>query len=237
MPSLAGCEVYRGTVWLSGESAGDLWPLSSLRVVEGVLAAGSLLETLDGLECLERVGTLHFVLASLRDISGLRNLVAVGDIEGRPDAMGSLFIGSAENLSSLEGLENVASARELNISGNPLLTSLEGLSGLERLDGGITIQENPLLEDLSGLDNLHDFDGDLWIYRSDNLRSLHGLEQIETIRYLYIVENPVLDDLDGLAGLQRVTSGIKLVDNPMLSPDEIEAFLARIEVEGEVILE
>lgn len=102
-----------------------------------------------------------------------------------PDSVGIIQINSCQNLVSLEAFSNLENATTITISGVPNLESLDGLSGIRRIESGfflrstnkivnldalsgteyigrtITLQNNRALEDFSGLRGcLESFDGE-----------------------------------------------------------------------------
>jgi hypothetical protein len=52
-----------------------------------------------------------------------------------------------------------------------------------------------------------------------------------------VQENDVLTSLEGLSGLEVVHGDLNISRNPQLSQSEAEAFAARLEVAGEVIVQ
>ena len=54
-------------------------------------------------------------------------------------------------MTSLEGLESLATVRELRIAGNEGLTSLRGLEVLSLISDGLTIAADATLRDLTGM--------------------------------------------------------------------------------------
>jgi hypothetical protein len=71
------------------------------------------------------------------------------------------------------------------------ITSLNGLSVITSIGGGIEILGNDVLTNLTGLDNLTSIGGGLGIQYNAVLKSLTGLDNIDTssISYLYVTDN------------------------------------------------
>lgn len=133
---LEGCDVFLGGINFGDYTFTDLSEFPSLRVIEGRvnLFRNEYLESLRGLERLERVGELilhhSVVLDDLSELSSLRQ------IDRR------LIVNSNRGLTHLRGLERLRSVSELSIRGNPNLESLDGLERLERVRGDLTIEGN-----------------------------------------------------------------------------------------------
>ncbi len=121
---------------------------------------------------------------------------------------------SGSDIENLEGLSNIASVHSvpngnvengIEISDNPNLTSLSGLSSISSFDGYVDVVNNPLLENLDGLGGLTTSYNRVRIENNTTLTSLSGLN-IESICALIIKDNPNLTNLIGLESLQTVES-------------------------------
>lgn len=126
--------------------------------------------------------------------------------------LGVLSLGSAYLLTDLSGLRNLEHLGNFGISGAPV-TSLEGLANLRTVTNSVSIGRMPVLTSLEGLESLRFIGGDLLIY-----------------------ENGAMTALRGLDSLCRVGGNLQIADNAVLAQAELEAFLDRIEVAGEVIV-
>ncbi|MFM9946401.1 MAG: hypothetical protein ACKV1O_00530, partial [Saprospiraceae bacterium] len=104
--------------------------------------------------------------------SALENLEPLSGI----DSIATIEIGFNHKLTSLTGLENLKYAEIMWIFGNELLPNLNGLNGLEIVDGNLHIVDNPLLTSLSGLENLARIDSGLWIEHNELLSDLSALD-------------------------------------------------------------
>ena len=124
--------------------------------------------------------------------------------------LGRLNFFSATALSDISGLRNLEHLGQLNVSYTPL-RNLEGLGGLRVITDNLSIGRLPTLTSLEGLGQLQAIGGNLLIFGNEHLTSLRGL-----------------------SGLCRVGGNVQITDNPMLPQSEIDAFLDRIEVGGEV---
>lgn len=139
---LAPCDVYLGSFSFERGDFENLRRLPDLRVIEGTLKLtgnGPEFKSMDGLEELERVGSLKiYGQPGLRDVSALSNLQKVDN---------ELTINQTFELPTLEGLESLHTVGDFLSITNNALETLEGLSGLERVGGDVVIGSNPNLSD------------------------------------------------------------------------------------------
>ncbi len=129
------------------------------------------------------------------------------------DLLGTLRFGDTI-FEDIDGLERLRTIDEyLILFRNRQLVSIDGLVGLERVGGVVSIRYNAALPTLVGL---------------GALASVGGIE---------VQGNDVLTSLEGLSSLQVVHGDLNISRNPQLSQSEAEAFAARLEVAGEVIVQ
>lgn len=236
LDALRGCDEVRGDLHIRIYDGTDLRPLSSLRSVAGrftlggspetedpstweaeeavrqqVIAAGWL-SSLEGVESLERVGSLeirHIAAPELRAFSNLRNLAGNHD----PEYAGRLEIQEATGLVNLSGLENAAGVADLLIHDNPALESLFGLSISEVVPGFVSVSRNPRLTDIFALAPLESVD---FLYIEglavDDLDALQGLTYARTIG---IGGNPELIEMFAIA--DATFEELRIEDNPKLA--------------------
>lgn len=117
------------------------------------------------------------------------------------------------NVDSLDVLTRIDG--NLNISDNPLLRNLEGLSNIEKV-GTIRIMNNESLTRLNGLEKIDSsyFTG---IYSNNSLISLTGLNNLRYSGHLLIGSNPRLKDLTGLENMNvSDVEGIVISNNDSL---------------------
>lgn len=128
------------------------------------------------------------------------------------------------DISNLDGLAGISRVRGfLNISNNPILTDIGGLSSLVTTEL-FDIVQNPQLENLDGLDSL-DSIGDkfqpsngLTIAFNDSLVNLDALQNLNwVVGSLRIDSNPVLENLDGLGMLFDVDEKLSITNNAALT--------------------
>lgn len=161
---LEGCQIYRGRLFVPHAFSGDLSVLSDLRIIDedfGSLSNNANLETLEGLNKLQWVGSFSFSNDALVDLSAMGNLTGV---HGLFDLFG---LPALPDCHGLERLATVGGNMRFEI--NPELRSLDGLSGLEWIGGDLRIVKNAKLQSLSGLTNLRQVDGDVRIQLNDSL--------------------------------------------------------------------
>ena len=126
---------------------------------------------------------------------------------------GRLSFFHASDLVSLAGLEQLEHVAELSISGLSRVEDLSPLARLRRVENRLIIDGNGALE------------------------SLHGLEQLQEVGDLVLFVEPELSDsvtLGSLACLRQVRGDVDLRN---VRRAEVDAFLARVEVEGTVTLD
>ncbi len=126
------------------------------------------------------------------------------------------------DLSGLSTLTNILD--QLEIQGNPMLTSLRGLDNITSI-GSLFLYDNDLLEtldDLEGLrtitnrpvlkDDNNSSSGTISIYSNPNLKSIEILGNLtsDTIDFVPIVNNPNLISLNGLESLTNVPGGLQV---------------------------
>jgi hypothetical protein len=126
------------------------------------------------------------------------------------------------NLSTLQGLHKLLKANFLVIAQNDKLTTLNNISQLERLYGGLQIDQNPLLQNLEGLEQItvvgDSITGHLQIYNNVGLKNLRGLESLSFIgENLNISYNDSLQSLYELSSLTHIGEHLVLRNNKSLN--------------------
>jgi len=166
----------------------DITSLNGITELEESLSIerNSLLPSLHGLHNITRTEILKIIEnPALNDLSGLEKIELINQ---------TLTIAFNENLISLHGLEQLRSlGHTLTLERNPILSSLEALSGLTTL-----------------------LNTRLGIYGNNSLSDLTGLASSYYSR-IEIMDNDMLQNLDGLSNLELVETGIILENNPELA--------------------
>lgn len=77
-----------------------------------------------------------------------------------------------------------------------MLSSLDGLTNLESLSGGLIISNNDALISLSGIEGITSIGGNLFIEWNNSLSSLQGLQNVSaaSIEGLWVDNNQNLSD-------------------------------------------
>lgn len=141
---------------------------------------------------------------------------------------------SDEDLRVLESLRWIDGGLAMNATGE--LTTLAGVERLEHVGGTLLIW-NERIDSLAPLGRLRRIEGRLDIRDNSALTSLHGLGRLEEVGALNLKFLPELRDrvsIDALRCLRRVEGDVYLVEVPR---DQVDAFLARVEVGGSVTLD
>jgi hypothetical protein len=242
LADLAGCEEIRGGLVIEVfEDANDLSALAALRVIDGSLDIGAFpdrgseiwddterhalrvqfnlgirdgyFETLEGLDALERVGSLVISNVEAASLSPLSNLRSIGT---NPDtrAAGRLDLQFNPNLRSLDGLENVAGIQHVILNENPVLEDLAGIQ-LGPILSNVNILGSPLLVELDELQPV-EYLNTLYLVNI-GLRNLDALTSLRQIEFgLNLAENAQLEQVDSLAPIWIIGSA-SIRDNPKLA--------------------
>jgi hypothetical protein len=181
------------------KSAEDLAALSGVVSIDGALMIiETPLDNVDGLESLEwvRDGILISGNNELKNLGGLRGLVDVGCNHSGPEPT------------------------YFDISYNPSLEDVDGLSNLECVRSTFRIAGNDAMTDLDGLDSLEAIGAELLILGNDTLTSITGLSKLS-----YLGELPNGTTTMG-GGLLRVST------NPFLPTCQAEALAEKLISDG-----
>lgn len=147
-------------------------------------------------------GTVH-------DLQPLQQLTSI---------RGFINISGATALESLDGLNGIEQCGGLSIAFNPLLTSMSGLAGLERVDGVFNILFNPRLQGDVLLPQLDTVDGSILISLNDSLSSLEMLHAVTYVGgNLGIKQNLRLPTLNGLDNIDYISGNLEIEQNPSLA--------------------
>ena len=162
------------------------------------------------------------------DLSPLAGLTSV-IIEARIEAT---------YLTNLSGLGGLRSAGRFLITGNPFLTSLDGLDALEEVTewfavgdnaaladvgelpslvsaGYLSVSNNPSLTSLAGLSGARAKRA--LIGGNNRLTSLDGLEGVSSLEQLRLENNNQLADIDALGSVTEISQGLQISDNRSLA--------------------
>lgn len=145
---------------------------------------------------------------SVQDLSALARLTSID---------GSLLVIDVPQLLSFAGVEALRSISGLQVSGNPRLASLQGLSlSTTVFTGSLVITENPVLSSIAALSTLAGVNGDVTLNENSMLESLNGLGRLETVRGNLFVFGSALRDLRGLSRLQSIGGSFYVRNNEQM---------------------
>ena len=144
------------------------------------------------------------------DIKSLKSLSKLTGISK------NLVISMNNQLESLEGLENLGYVGgTLRIQQTALADNID-LSSLRRVDDSLVVEQNPQLRSLTGLSGLKKV-GSIRLSANPQLEDLHGLEKITSLKSLYLDKNDKLVDLAGLERLKLIKDNLYVLVNKSLS--------------------
>jgi hypothetical protein len=136
LDALVGYTSIEGTLDIGCQDCTDLEPLACLESVGNLNVGACTHDIAENLICLETM---------VADLSGLDNLTTVDF---------SLSILCNDEIDELSALSSVTSAKSVWIYHLPALTDLDGLSGIETLEGRLWLGDNASLVALDGLGSL-----------------------------------------------------------------------------------
>lgn len=173
-----------------------------------------------------RIVTLYPQVTDLSPLASLRII--------REDLAGG---GGNVDLETLDGLAQLEWVGSFHFSQDGL-RDLSALGNLAGIDDYFEFLALPNLTNCNGLEQLRSVGGNFRLVVNEELTSLDGLSGLEWIGgELYIEDNEKLASLDGLSGLMQVDGDVTIKLNPLLAPADIDAFVSRIEIGGEVHLD
>jgi hypothetical protein len=145
----------------------------------------------------------------------------IATAEGITDITGNLIIEgtSLQTLAGLEGIRVVDGDVVIGgDTGNTVLASLDGLSGITTIGGFLAVRRNPLLPNLSGLSAL-ERTGDSFTVAENSLMTTMGpLPKLTTVGYFMSIENNrSLVDVNGLDALVEVDFTLNIASNAVLA--------------------
>lgn len=130
--------------------------------------------------------------------------------------LGGLELRFNSMLTTLQGLENLARVDTLIITGHPNLSTLPTFSELAQIDH-LVITGNAGLADLGSFPALTGLGGRLEISGNDALSDLSGLENLEVINGAFeFWDQAVIEDFTGMEKLVSVGGDFRIEDNPAL---------------------
>lgn len=196
------CTLLNGNLRITETTPGDIVDLTPLRTlnIENIgnltIEENSLLESLDGLEGLKSIASSITIF----DNPLLKNVDALEGMEQMRGYINIYYNNSIENLNGFRNItQNPRGFNGLNIIGNPVLTSLDGLEGLKTFDDLIDVSENATLMNIDGLEGLRgSSSSNFEIYDNPQLMNIDGLQNLSAADFISIFDNSILSDFCGL---------------------------------------
>lgn len=169
------------------------------------------LDSIQGIESLNAVGTGASGLFQITGNANLKSLVGIQNID-----IGTLKVWQNDSLETLKGLEDNVNIHSLSLLSNKGLVNIEALQNRTEFEGNLHIAGSPLLKDLEDLMGLKSVGGQFEISYCLGIRSLKGLDSLSTagfIRFSYI---PMLKNLNHLENLDSVQGHFIISDHDSL---------------------
>ena len=232
------CEEIEGDVRIGHDYPTDITNLNGLSVLKAIggnldINSHTLLTNLSGLDALESIGGDLIIEEneSITSLSGLSSLTSIG---GQLDVLendvltslgaltelteigGRFRIGHNPLLSSLDGMQNLVSTGTIEFSYVFSLQSLEGLDGLQQINGDLIITTCTGLLEIDALSSLTSVDGVVAIYYNDVLDNLDGFENLSSVTGLLNLTSNGLTSISGLSSLTSIGGELVISLNTQL---------------------
>ncbi len=132
---------------------------------------------------------------------------------------------SGDSLNSPATYEKAGLVPSFSISGNDVLTKIDGLSKIRSAGSNFDIAFNPLLEDLDSLTSLTYVGGELFIYDLDNITDIDGLRNLRQVDDLVNISEHASLTTINLSSLTSVAGNVRIIDNPVLPTCEADNYV------------
>lgn len=214
-----------GAVSLSSQSLNSLEGFNLKKIGTSLTLSVGNLSSLEPLSVLESVpyinltGSENCKITSFKgmesisvdamDIKGLMNVTTTEYLPVK-NGMSHLSLQMMTNLTSLDGLENIAEIGSLHLVGLVNITDMHQLSNLKKVDN-LTFQYMEELKELPDLKNITAMSGKLSVSMMRLLGNLKGLSSIKEVGALNIDNLLVAESLEGLESLEKITNGGMLI--------------------------
>lgn len=197
----------------------ELKGLSGLREVQAILSISDCTGLIDlsGIGAFKTTGTIEIVRnTQLRSLNGLKvmgqpEMVIIEDSPTLTDltgvfnsdltGIGMLRLSGLSKLTTLQGLSGLSKVNDVTIERCDNLSNLVGLEMVPRLTS-LAVADCVALQTLQGLDSLDHVDGSLMVAQVPALTTLQGAPKLTRLTALMIEGAP---KLRGLEGLEAVT--------------------------------
>ena len=188
----------KGTAYGNEVQFTTLQPEPEQKILEGTIDLNSqdLVESFGAEGYTEITGSLN-IYGSVTDLSALSSLELVGE---------DLIVSNADNLVSLNGLENLVSIGDTaQFIGNDALSDISALADLS-VATAVFFVGNNALQTISGFTQTTSLNSLLQINNNTNLEVISGFQNLEMLRgNLQITNNPMLTDLSGFSNLKSLS--------------------------------
>lgn len=162
--------------------------IENIKHLRGSMEIFAKYASLEGFNIEEIEGSL--IINNLESASSLKPLAVLKRIGGE------LSMGANYHITNLEGIENL-DVKSITITNFVGLTSLNGITSKQEI-GGLSLINLPLLSSLEGLNLIQKVNTQLKLTNLSGLNDLRGLENMVEIENLLITNNPELSSLNGL---------------------------------------
>ena len=205
----ASAEALRGVCEIDGELSINGTGLTTLEALEA-LETSQVLLILEN-DLLEDIAMTGFQRTNTLLMNNNNALVDHSGFPNLTEVTGGFFIYGGNALEDISGFARLTSVGSMEFFFHSTLSTISGINALQSVNSSLSISQNEVLADISGLTSLTSIGGSL------NIKS-----------------NPNLSSISGLGALVSAGS-VEIVNNPQLCQSEVDAFLAGIEVQGEVL--
>jgi len=235
------CGIYEGHVVLQTQEEVEAFGECRYTGITGSLhiynyGIGNQVTDLSPLSTLQSVGYLLNIHQndSLQDLTGLENITSCD----------ALYIFENPSLENLDALSNLQT-NSVTINELPLLTSIDGLVGIDPIMERLDIAECPLITDLNALSHVTEVKTFLIIRENAQLQDLSGLESLTTVGTeanpsgccsgaFRIGGNENLTSFNGLNQLTTVHNGLEIQGNDLLT--DLSSFPALTDFQGNLVI-
>jgi hypothetical protein len=184
----------------------NLEGLESVKMINNITLERNInMKNINGLDDLNNNSLTQFRfidLVKLEDISSLKNqkniknivlnntgLSNIEDLANSNGVMENIFIEGNENLTNLNGLNNVIEVNNISIENSYEISDLQGLLNLEKIKN-LTIKNNSNLLNLSGLDQIKVIES-AYIEDNSSLNNINTLKDVVFNKEIFIKRNGI----------------------------------------------
>lgn len=211
MDALANLSTLEGTLSISsGDNMLNVDSLANLNSLGGIrLYNNPILQNLDGLSNITSITTAGI------EVSLCHSLPNLNPLENLTNFTGPIVINQNDLLESINGLSNISipALAEIRIHDNPLLMSIQALSGFEYISGDLRISSNESLTSLAGLHNLDSIGGDFIMFDNNSLLTVDDLLNLTRVGESLTLSGASLANINGLSNLTQIGKDFTISNN------------------------